>query len=524
MLQLLNNIYVRLILYFFILYLIKKIVFKYKPKNSNDLYNVILAHRGLHLFFPENTLGAYNAAVNSNMAIELDVRLTKDKRIVCFHDRYTKRLLNIPGKISMFDSKSLKKYKVLNSEETVPTLEEALETINGKVEVVVEVKGFCSKDLYKSLINIQNNYKKELYFHTKNLITYFYLKKFFRSDSYKKRVFWICNIFRKRFKFVKGKDYNSEVKKYNELASRIDIEIPSIEDLSNIIVNSIEELENKKEILVAIGSVFNKYETRIKSKDHFVYNSLWLHRGILSKDYLEHSKESFIACKEFAIKNNINLTIEFDVMLYKGEARCYHSDRISSIFGQEKSYAEKTKLTNSLRLREILEIFKGCNNINLALDIKDYRIHNRVLEDLIILDFERTKYSGNYIMMSYNPFVLSYFKKVKPEFLRAQIGHSLKGLRKVPIFRFPTILNGILGMLFDMSSSDLIIFDDSKWIFYLIAYHKNVKGKPVLIYAPKSFREQEAFIGKDSIANFIIENATDEASWPKEYIEKFKNQ
>ena len=31
-----------------------------------------------------------------------------------------------------------------------------------------------------------------------------------------------------------------------------------------------------------------------------------------------------------------------------------------------------------------------------------------------------------------------------------------------------------------------------------------------------------AFIGKDSVANFIIENVTDEASWPKDYIDKFK--
>lgn len=134
------------------------------------------------------------------------------------------------------------------------------------------------------------------------------------------------------------------------------------------------------------------------------------------------------------------------------------------------------------------------------------------------------KYSGNFIVMSYNPFVLTYFKKHKPDWLRAQIGHSLKGLRKVPIFRFPWILNGILGMLFDMSCADCIVLDNSQWIFYLIAYHKNIKGKPVLIYAPKSYVEQEGFIGRDSIANFIVENIRDERAWPKGYINKFKRQ
>ena len=523
--EIFDNVFFEFALIIGLLLLLYKLIFNFKPRNSKEIYSCIVAHRGLHMFYPENTLGAYEEAVKSNLAIELDVRMTKDGKIVCFHDRYTKRLLNIPGKISMFNYDVLKKYRVMNSKEFVPTLEEALIVIDSKVETVVEVKGFCSKKYMTSLVNIQNEYNKELYFHTKNFITYCFLKRYFKSDGEKKkRVFWVCNVFRKRFKFVKGKDYNSEIKKYNELASRIDVEIPSIEDISNIIVNSIEELENKNEILATIGSILNKYETRIKDKNHFVYNSLWLHRGILSNKYLEHSLESFIACKEYAIKNNINMTIEFDVMLYKGEVRCYHKDRISSILGQSKSCAEKLEITNSLRLGQILEIFNGCENINLALDIKDYRIHNRVLEDLIILELDKAKYKGNYIMMSYNPFVLSYFKEVKPDILRAQIGHSLKGLRKVPIFRFPAFLNGILGMLFDMSSSDLIIFDDSKWIFYLIAYHKNIKGKPVIIYAPKTFTEQEGFIGKESIANFIIENVIDENSWPKGYIDKFKRE
>ena len=518
-----DNMLTRMLFFSILLYIFNKLLFKFKPKNSNKIYSVVIAHRGFHIFSPENTLKSYEAAVKSNMAIELDVRMTKDFNVVCFHDKYTKRILNIPGKINMFDLETLKKYRIMDTDEKVPTLEQALEVVNGKVEVLIEVKGFCKNELLKKLEIIQCNYSKPLFFHTKNIITYFKLKRLFRTND-EKRVYWICNIFRKRFDFVKGKEYNSEVKKINELNYDMDIEIPSIEDITSTIVRSIEEIENKKEILATIGSVINKYESRITDKDHFVYNSLWIHRGILSKEYVEHSYESFVACKEFAVNNNINITVEFDVMLYKGEVRCFHKDRISSVLGQSKSCAEKNTLENSLRLSDILEIFKGVENINLAIDIKDYHVHNRVLEDLIILEFERANYKGNYILMSYNPFVLLYFKEVKPEVLRAQIGHSLSGLRKVPIFRFPALLNGILGMLFDMSCADVVVFDDSKWLFYLIAYHKNVKGKPVLIYAPKSYTEQEAFIGRESIANFIIENVTDKASWPKDYIDKFKDK
>ena len=222
-------------------------------------------------------------------------------------------------------------------------------------------------------------------------------------------------------------------------------------------------------------------------------------------------------------KYNINVTVEFDVMLYKNEVRCYHKDRIPSLLGQEKSCAEKLKLENSLTLREILDIFSGNEEyINLAIDIKDYHIRNKVLPEKIINNIETSDFKGNFILMSYNPLVLNYFRNVRKEFLRAQIGHSLSGLRKVPFFRFPWLLNGVLGILFDIGHADLTLFDNSEWIFWMISYHKNIKGKPVLVYAPKSFIEVEGFIGKESISNFIIENAENRDSWPEEYINKFK--
>lgn len=501
-----------------------KLLFRFKPRRSEKIYSKVIAHRGLHLFAPENSIAAYIAAKNANMTIELDIRQTKDDELVCFHDRYTKRLLNIPGKLSMFDLKTIKRYKILGSKENVPTLSEALDIIGNKVIVLIEIKDTLNETYIARLLQIVDDYNGECYFHTKSICNYFKLKKLFsKIHPNEKRVYYILDIFRKRFNYVKGKDYSSQVNKYNELASNIEFELPSVHDISSIIVKKIEELEDRKEILATIGEVINKYESRVNSegKKHWVYNSLWLHRGIVSNRYLEHSKEGFEACVDFAINNDAMITVEFDVMLYKGEARCYHNDRISTLFGQSKSCAEKIKLENSMKLLDILKIFKGKKNINLALDIKDYHISNRELEDLIIKDIEASGYDGNFIVMSYNPMVLYYFKTVRPEWLRAQIGHSLKGLRKVPFFRFPWILNGILGILFDMSCADCIVLDDSKWIYYLILYHKNIRGKPILIYAPKTYMEQEAFIGKDSVANFIIENVTDENSWPQDYIEHF---
>ena len=502
-----------------------KLLFCYTPRKSKKIYSQIIAHRGLHLFAPENSLAAYATAKEAHMAIELDVRQTKDKELVCFHDRYTMRLLNIPGKLSMFDLDTIKRYKILDSDQYVPTLIEAMSLIGKDTTVLIEVKGTLNDDYLYRLREIESEYGDKLYFHTESICSYFKLRKHLKKIyPNEKRIFFILDVFRKRFNFVKGSDYYSQVDKYNELSSNVDIQIPSVEDISSIIVRAIEELEDKREILATIGEVINKYESRVSLEDktHWVFNSLWLHRGIVSGKYLEHSKESIEECVKYATENHMQVTIEFDVMLYKGEVRCYHQDRVSSILGQSKSCAEKAKLENSISLRDVLNIVKGNSNINLAIDIKDYHLRTRTLEDLIIRDIRTSGYDGNFIVMSYNPMVLTYFKTVEPDWLRAQIGHSLKGLRKVPFFRFPWVINGIIGLLFDLSCADCVVFDNSKWIYYHIAYHKNIRGKPVLIYAPKTYMEQEAFIGKDSIANFIVENVADESSWPKEYLEKFK--
>lgn len=509
-------------LIFLFVFIFKKVfLFKLMPKKSKELYEGVLAHRGFHMLYPENTLEAYKASIESKfLGIELDIRyLKKDGNIICFHDRYTNRLLRIPGKISRFGLSELKRFAVQDSNCKIPTLNETLDVVNGQCLLLIEVKGNITKEYLVRLIEILDSYSypETLYFHTKNVRTYKKLK-----EIYGDRVFCVLNPFRKRFNFIKGTDYKVYKAKYITLLQELDIEIPSPEDIGQVITHAVQDLESKKEILASIGGILNNYETRIDD-NHWVNNSLWLHRGIISDKYLEHSRESFESCIKYAKENNINVTVEFDVMYYKGEVRCYHNDRIPSVLGQDKSCAEKLKLENSLRLSEILEIFTGSEDyINLAIDIKDYHIWNRILPQLIINEIESSNFKGNFILMSYNPFVLNYFKKVRKDYLRAQIGHSLSGLRRVPFFRFPWILNGLLGILFDTGHADLTLFDNSEWIFWMIAYHRNIKGKPVLIYAPKNYMEIEGFVGKESISNFIIENAENEKEWPKEYLEKFK--
>jgi len=57
----------------------------------------IYAHRGLfdNKKIVENTISAFKKTLLNSINIELDVRLTKDKKIIVFHDASIKRLTGI---------------------------------------------------------------------------------------------------------------------------------------------------------------------------------------------------------------------------------------------------------------------------------------------------------------------------------------------------------------------------------------------------------------------------------------------
>ncbi|MEG2310411.1 MAG: glycerophosphodiester phosphodiesterase family protein [Clostridia bacterium] len=185
-------------------------MFTYIPKKSKEIYKEIIAHRGYHFKYPENTLKAYEEASKNHLAIELDVRQTLDKYIVCIHDRHTKRLLGVRGKTSNETFKTLRKYTILNSKERVPTLSEVLDVINNTT-ILIEVKGNIDSEFREKLKNVLKSYTGKLYFHSKNLLTYYKLK-----DIWGKKVFWILNPFRKRFRYIKTRDYKNNIEKILE--------------------------------------------------------------------------------------------------------------------------------------------------------------------------------------------------------------------------------------------------------------------------------------------------------------------
>ncbi|WP_298725473.1 glycerophosphodiester phosphodiesterase [uncultured Ferrovibrio sp.] len=102
-----------------------------------------IAHRGLHDIakgVPENSLLAFQKAIEGDYAIELDVRLTGDGQVVVFHDPDLRRLCGREGIVAQIPLAELKELTLLGTQEKVPSFRDVLDMVKGRVPLVVEIK------------------------------------------------------------------------------------------------------------------------------------------------------------------------------------------------------------------------------------------------------------------------------------------------------------------------------------------------------------------------------------------------
>jgi len=107
------------------------------------------AHRGLHNSEKgiwENTVPAFEAAVENGYGAELDIRLTADGQLAVFHDNELKRMCGEDIKIADLSMEELKKYKIKNTGSRIPALEEVLKIFEGKAPLIIEIKS-SGKDM-----------------------------------------------------------------------------------------------------------------------------------------------------------------------------------------------------------------------------------------------------------------------------------------------------------------------------------------------------------------------------------------
>lgn len=124
------------------------VAFMVAPKKPGEelkkqFYGRNIAHRGLHKrsqTIPENSIPAFKAASRIGYGVELDVQLTKDGRVVVFHDDDLQRMCGVNKNIQDLTYSELRELRLHGTEHKIPLLSEALRAIGKQRPVIVELK------------------------------------------------------------------------------------------------------------------------------------------------------------------------------------------------------------------------------------------------------------------------------------------------------------------------------------------------------------------------------------------------
>jgi glycerophosphoryl diester phosphodiesterase len=111
----------------------------------------VIAHRGEHLSHTENTLAAFQAAIDLGADyFELDVRTTKDGKLILMHDGTVDRTTEGKGEVANMTFDEIRALEVRGGGR-VPTFNEALSLAEGRIGVYVDCKRISPRDLVEAL-------------------------------------------------------------------------------------------------------------------------------------------------------------------------------------------------------------------------------------------------------------------------------------------------------------------------------------------------------------------------------------
>lgn len=115
-------------------------------KGGNAAGKIITGHRGGASLGPENSLDCIAAGLDSGASsIEIDVHITSDGEVVVCHDPTVDRTTDGKGAINDMTLEQVRSLRILDKEgkptgQRVPTLDEVLDLIDGRVELLLEIK------------------------------------------------------------------------------------------------------------------------------------------------------------------------------------------------------------------------------------------------------------------------------------------------------------------------------------------------------------------------------------------------
>jgi len=102
------------------------------------------AHRGLHNLeagIPENSMPAFQAALDNGFAIELDVHLMADGHLAVFHDNDLKRVCGADVPVKTLTARQLRDYPLLGGDGAyIPLLEDVLKLVSNRTPLLIELK------------------------------------------------------------------------------------------------------------------------------------------------------------------------------------------------------------------------------------------------------------------------------------------------------------------------------------------------------------------------------------------------
>ena len=126
-------------------------------KENTSKKVIVTGHRGAAGLAPENTLSAIRKGISLGVdRIEIDVQQTLDGVVIVMHDETVDRTTNGSGAVKQLTYEAIKqldadeKFDPEFKGEKVPSLEEALQTVNGQCDLVIEIKK--GNDYYPEII------------------------------------------------------------------------------------------------------------------------------------------------------------------------------------------------------------------------------------------------------------------------------------------------------------------------------------------------------------------------------------
>ena len=138
------------------------------------------AHRGLHgEGVPENSLAAFDLAAKRGFGIELDVPLSSDGTVMVFHDYTLVRMTGCEKKLCELTAEELSALSLDGTDERIPTFEQVLSLVDGRVPLLIELKGESTDtSLCASVAESLRNYKGKYCLESFNPLLIGNMKKF----------------------------------------------------------------------------------------------------------------------------------------------------------------------------------------------------------------------------------------------------------------------------------------------------------------------------------------------------------